>query len=73
MAQVIDAGVANKSISAAFMKLVNIHHEMNVADFQEIVAFLKEHLDEIIHDVHKEDKLFFDDGEVSFENFFGCR
>jgi hypothetical protein len=64
MAQVIDAGVANKSVSAAFMKLVNVHHEMDLADFDQVVEFLKEHLDEIIHDVHKMDKLFFDDGEV---------
>jgi alpha-glucuronidase len=40
MPQVIDAGTANKSISAAFMKLVSVHHEMDWADFDDVVKFL---------------------------------
>jgi len=65
MPQVIDAGVALKSVSAEFMKLVSIHHEMNLTDFDDVVKFLEAHLDEIISDVHKLDKLYLDDGEVS--------
>ncbi|CAB9502863.1 expressed unknown protein [Seminavis robusta] len=64
MPQVIDAGVANHSVSATFMKLVNVHHEMDLADFEEIVKFLKENIDGVIHDVHKMDKLILDDGET---------
>ena len=64
MPQVIDAGVANKSVSATFMKLVSVHHEMDNNDFEDVVKFLEEHLDEIINDVHKLDKLYLDDGEV---------
>ena len=62
--QVIDAGAANNSISAKFMKLVNVHHEMNLADFDEIVKFLVDHMDSVINDVHKLDKLILDDGET---------
>ena len=62
--QVIDAGVANHSISATFMKLVNVHHEMDWADFDEVVKFLVENMDGVISDVHKLDKLILDDGEV---------
>jgi hypothetical protein len=46
------------------MKLVNVHHEMDLADFDEIVKFLVDNMDAIINDVHKLDKLFLDDGET---------
>ena len=62
--QILDAGVASKSVSASFMKLVNVHHEMDSVDFDQIVKFLEENLDNIISDVHKFDKLMLDDGEV---------
>ena len=64
MPQVIDAGVANHSVSASFMKLVNVHHEMDNVDFDQVVKFLEENLDAVITDVHKLDKLMLDDGEV---------
>jgi len=64
MPQVLDAGVANHSVSAALMKLVNVHHEMDNVDFEEIVKFLEENLDNVITEVHKLDKLCLDDGEV---------
>lgn len=62
--QVIDAGVANKSISSMFMKLVNVHHDMDLAGFDEVVKFLVDNLDAVINDVHKLDKLILDDGET---------
>ena len=62
--QILDAGVANKSVSASFMKLVNVHHEMDTVDFDQVVKFLEENLDNVINDVHKMDKLMLDDGEV---------
>ena len=62
-ANFVDAGA--QSVSSKFMDLVNIHHAMTLPDFDEIVQFLVEHLDEIINDVHKLDKLYLDDGRVS--------
>ena len=46
------------------MRLVSVHHEMDLADFKDICKFLTEHVDEVIHDVHKLDKLILDDGET---------
>lgn len=61
--QNIDAGKALHSPSAALMKLVNIHHELDWSDFDAVVKFLEENLDKVIHEVHHDfDKLLIDDG-----------
>lgn len=59
--QVLDAGVASHSPSAAFMELVDVDH---TNDFDDVVAFLKENLDKIINEVHGFDKLLLDNGKV---------
>jgi hypothetical protein len=63
---VLDAGVASHSPSAELMKLVNIHKAgEDWTDFSTVVAFLQEHLYDIIHEVHVTfDKLLIDDGET---------
>jgi len=61
--QKLDAGEANHSPSAAFMHLVDVEKE-HLNDFNEVVAYLKEHLDEIINEVHSFDKLLLDDGKT---------
>jgi hypothetical protein len=61
---VVDVGVASHSPSSELMKLVNIH-KAEWTDFATIVAFLQEHLYDIIHEVHVTfDKLLIDDGET---------
>ena len=52
-----DAGEALHSISAEFMKLVDVEH---LSDFDEVVAFLSTNLDKIIKEVHGFDKVLFD-------------
>lgn len=64
-APIIDAAKATNSISAKLMSLCNIHHAMDWSSFDDIVKFLEEHLDDVINDVHKLDKLVLDDGYVS--------
>ena len=63
---IVDAGVASHSPSAELMHLVNIHRsDGDWTDFPTVVAFLQEHLFEIIHEVHVTfDKLLIDDGET---------
>ena len=61
--QYVDAG--SQSVSSKFMDLVNIHHAMDWSDFDDIVKFLENHMDDVINDVHKLDKLCLDDGRVS--------
>jgi hypothetical protein len=61
--QMINAG--ENSISSKFMDMVSIHHAMNLPDFEKIVAFLVDHMDDVISDVHKLNKLSLDDGFVS--------
>lgn len=61
--QNLDAGDASHSPSAAFMHLVDVEKE-HLNDFDQVVAYLKEHLDDIIGEVHGFDKLLIDDGKV---------
>lgn len=59
--QVLDAGKASHSVSAALMELTNIDH---MSDFNEVVQFLSENLDKVIDEVHGFDKLLVDDGKT---------
>lgn len=61
-AQVLDAGKASHSPSATLMELTNIDH---MSDFNEVVQFLSENLDNVINEVHGFDKLLVDDGKTS--------
>mmetsp|Transcript_30295 Transcript_30295/g.54863 ORF Transcript_30295/g.54863 Transcript_30295/m.54863 type:complete len:141 (-) Transcript_30295:157-579(-) len=53
-----------KNTSSALMELVNINHEMNSTDFDDVVKFLQTNLDKIINEVHGFDKLLIDDGKT---------
>ena len=59
--QVLDAGEASHSPSAAFMTLVDVDH---LSDFDQVVEFLKENLYKIIQEVHGFDKLLIDNGKT---------
>jgi hypothetical protein len=62
--QKLDAGKASHSPSSALMDLVNIHHEMDWSDFDDVVKFIEENLDKVIDEVHGFDKLLLDDGKT---------
>jgi hypothetical protein len=62
--QQLDAGKASHSPSSALMDLVNIHHEMDWSDFDEVVKFLEGNLDRVIAEVHGFHKLLVDDGKT---------
>ena len=62
MAAVVDA--SKDSLSSKLMDLVNINHEMDWSDFDDVVKFLEENLDNIINEVHGMDKLLIDDGKT---------
>jgi hypothetical protein len=64
MAKVVDVGVASHSPSSALMELVNINHEMDWSDFDDVVKFLEANLDNVINEVHSLDKLILDDGKT---------
>jgi hypothetical protein len=64
MSQVVDIGVALKSPSSTLMSLVNINHDMDWSDFDDVVKFLEQHLDDVINEVHALDKLLLDDGKT---------
>jgi hypothetical protein len=59
-----DIGKALHSPSSALMELVNINHEMDWSDFNDVVKFLEENLDKVIKEVHGFDKLLVDDGKT---------
>jgi hypothetical protein len=61
---VTDIGKALHSPSSALMELVNINHEMDWSDFNDVVKFLEENLDKVIQEVHGFDKLLVDDGKT---------
>ena len=63
MPQTLDAGVARHSPSSEFMHLVDVEKE-HLNDFNDVVAFLEQHLDDIINEVHGFDKLLLDDGKT---------
>ena len=63
-ATTLDAGEALHLSSAALMKLVNIHHELDWRDFDVVVQFLEKNLDNVITEVHSFGKLLIDDGET---------
>lgn len=54
-----------KNASSQLMELVNINHEMDWSDFDDVVKFLEKDLDKVIGEVHGLDKLLIDDGKVS--------
>lgn len=64
MTQVVDVGAASGSPSSALMSLVNINHDLDWCDFDEVVKFLEENLDNVINEVHGLDKLLLDDGKT---------
>ncbi|EEC43120.1 predicted protein [Phaeodactylum tricornutum CCAP 1055/1] len=53
-----------KNLSSSLMELVNIDHEMDWSDFDEVVKFLEENLYKVIAEVHGFDKLLVDDGKT---------
>jgi len=57
----VDFGEATHSPSSELMKLTDIDH---MSDFEEVVAFLMKHLDDVINEVHGFDKLLIDDGKT---------
>jgi hypothetical protein len=61
---VTDIGKASHSPSSALMELVNINHEMDWSDFNDVVQFLELNLDRVIREVHSFDKLLTDDGKT---------
>jgi hypothetical protein len=46
------------------MDLVNINHELDWSDFDDVVKFLESNLDGVIAEVHGLDKLLIDDGKT---------
>jgi hypothetical protein len=64
MTQVIDAGTALHSPSATLMSLTNINHDMDWCDFDDVVKFLEDNMDNVIKEVHGLDKLLIDDGKT---------
>jgi hypothetical protein len=52
------------NLSSELMELVNINHEMDWRDFDDVVEFLEKNLDAVIKEVHGFDKLIIDDGKV---------
>ena len=65
MTKVVDVGVESKSPSSILMSLVNINHELDWSDFDDVVKFLEENVYKVIDEVHGLDKLLLDDGAVS--------
>jgi hypothetical protein len=61
---VTDVGKASNSPSSALMELVNINHEMDWLDFDDVVKFLEENIDKVIKEVHGFGKLLIDDGKT---------
>ena len=61
MTQTLDAGEANHSPSATFMKLVDVDH---LNDFDAVVKYLTNNLDKIIKEIHGFDKLLIDNGKT---------
>lgn len=61
MTQKLDPGKLNHSPSSDLMTLVDIEH---MSDFNDVVEFLKLHLNDIIQEVHGFDKLMLDNGKV---------
>jgi hypothetical protein len=60
--QYLDAGKALHSPSAKLMELTSVDH---MSDFTEVVKFLSDNLDKVIHEVHGFHKLLVDDGKTS--------
>lgn len=64
MTKTVDVGKASHSPSSALMELVNIDHDMDWADFDDVVKFLETNLDKVIKEVHGFDKVLIDDGKT---------
>jgi hypothetical protein len=59
--QKLDAGKASHSPSSELMELVDVDH---MADFDQVVEFLRDNLDRVIREVHGFDKLLLDNGKT---------
>ncbi|KAG5175081.1 hypothetical protein JKP88DRAFT_259242 [Tribonema minus] len=57
--------ISNAGKKSFASQLMVLTAASNLNDFQDVVTFLKEHLDDVINEVHGFDKLLVDDGTVS--------